>query len=95
MNNTVSISVIVPVYNAENFILSTLKNLKNQKIDQSIEFIFIDDGSTDKSLEIIKSFDLDNLKVLELSENFGPSKARNLGIKNAKGDYIYFMDADD
>jgi len=95
MKDEICISVIVPIYNSQPFILSVLKNLKSQNINHPFEVILIDDGSTDKSLEVINNFNLPNLKVLKLNSNYGPSKARNFGIQNAKGEYIYFMDVDD
>ncbi len=95
MNNEICISIIVPVYNSQKYILSTLENLKKLEFKNQFEIILIDDGSSDRTLEIIDNFKLERLTVLKLQSNFGPSTARNLGLKHAKGEYIYFMDADD
>ena len=95
MNNEICISIIVPVYNSQKYILSTLENLKKLEFKNQFEIILIDDGSSDRTLEIIDNFKLERLTVLKLHSNFGPSTARNLGLKHARGEYIYFMDADD
>ena len=95
MNNEICISIIVPVYNSQKYILSTLENLKKLEFKNQFEIILIDDGSLDRTLEIIDNFKLERLTVLKLHSNFGPSTARNLGLKHARGEYIYFMDADD
>jgi len=95
VNNDIKISVIIPVYNSQSFLHSTIKNLKDQSIKSKFEIIFIDDGSTDKSTEIIESYKLKNIKLIKLNSNSGPSRARNEGLKHAKGEYIFFFDADD
>lgn len=89
------VTVIVPVYNAECYLEKCIESLLAQTID-SIEVVLIDDGSSDRSGEICDKYDekYDNIKVLHI-ENSGPSKARNLGIKIARGEYIGFADADD
>ena len=91
-NNEV-ISIIVPVYNAHNYIKETVNSVLNQTYSE-FELILIDDGSTDDSIEIIKAFD-DKRIVLLQNDKKGAYAARNFGIKNAKGRYIAFLDADD
>lgn len=95
MQKKIDISVIIPVYNGESFIKKCLNNLLEQKNIQNYEIIIADDASNDNSLSIIRSFNLSNLKIFSLSLNRGPSAARNLGIKNSSGEYVYFFDVDD
>lgn len=89
------VSIIVPVYNAEDNIKRCLESLINQTYE-NIEIITVNDGSKDNSLQIIQDIALsDNrIKVFDKS-NGGVSSARNLGIKNAGGKYLMFVDADD
>ena len=94
--DNLKVSVIVPVYNASQYIGRTLDSIIAQDFD-SFEIIVIDDGSTDDSLEIINQC-LDGCemphKVIH-QENAGVSVARNVGIEESKGDYLAFVDADD
>lgn len=89
------ISVIVPVYNAANYIAKCIQSVQNQTFS-SWELILIDDGSQDNSLDIIRRFAIedDRIKVIH-QENSGAGMARNNGIENARGDYIVFLDSDD
>ncbi|WP_276877106.1 glycosyltransferase family 2 protein [Chryseobacterium joostei] len=90
------ISIIVPVYNVENYLTKCLDSLVNQSY-RNIEVLVVDDGSKDKSAEIIKSFALkypEKIKAFT-KENGGLSDARNFGIERATGDYIGFVDSDD
>ena len=95
MVNPIKISVIIPVYNGEPYIKKCLDVLMKQDFDELYEIIIVDDASTDKSKEIIKKFKLPNLKLYSLSSNSGQSAARNLGLRKALGEYIYFQDVDD
>ncbi len=89
------ISVIIPVYNAEKYITQCIESLLNQTL-QECEFIFINDGSTDKSIQIIEKYQkLDDRIILLSQENQGVSIARNKGLQVANGEYIGFVDADD
>ncbi len=99
MNNII-LSIIIPCYNCENYIEKTLMSLRNginKEINNKIEIIFIDDGSTDNSLNIVYSFaektDL-NINVVK-QKNKGVSQARNYGLSLANGKYIFFLDSDD
>ncbi len=85
------ISVIIPVYNGEQFIEKTIQNVLNQNYS-SIELIVVDDGSTDSTANILKK--QKNILYLYQS-NKGPSSARNLGLQHAKGEFIIFLDSDD
>ena len=87
------ISIIIPLYNAENYIHKNIISILNQSYN-NFELIVVNDSSTDKSLNIVKSFDDERIK-LYTKINEGTSKARNYGLKYAKGDYILFIDADD
>lgn len=90
MSNLPLISVIVPVYNAEKTIKKCLEQLTNQTYTNT-EVIVIDDGSTDKSASICEEF---NVTLLS-QPHLGAGVARNLGIKNSSGKYLFFADADD
>lgn len=91
----VKVSVIIPVYNCEKYLGDCIESLINQTL-QECEFIFVNDGSKDKSEEIIKKYaDKDERIILINQKNSGVSVARNVGIKKAVGEYIGFVDADD
>lgn len=92
----VKVSVIVPVYNAQSHIENTVKCLLKQTLSD-IEFIFVNDGSSDGSLEILNKYKERNPeKIIVINqENKGPGGARNSGILAAKGEYIGFVDSDD
>ena len=94
-NNTPDISVIIPFYNVEEYIGECLDSVIAQE-GVKTELILVDDGSTDGSAEIVKSFMRrhDNISLYH-EYGKGPSAARNLGVKYAKGRYIAFLDADD
>ena len=89
------ISVIVPVYNAENTIEKTVDSLQQQEYT-SIEIILVNDGSTDSSKEICENLQkrITGLAVYSI-KNSGPSAARQYGLDRAKGKYVVFCDADD
>jgi len=90
------ISVIVPVYNSEAYLEKCLNSIVNQTYP-NLEIIIINDCSTDNSGEICKKFqhEYGNIKYFELEENRGVSHARNLGLENASGPLIGFVDSDD
>lgn len=89
------VSVIVPVYNAEKYLDKTIDSILSQ-IYTNLEVILFDDGSKDKSLEICNNYkEKDNRVKVFHKENGGVSSARNLGLDNAKGDYVCFCDSDD
>lgn len=91
----VKISVIMPVYNAEEYICKAIESVQFQSLKE-LEIICINDGSEDNSLQIIENYrKKDNRIVCESTENQGAGKARNLGISLAKGKYIFFLDPDD
>jgi len=89
------VSVIMPVFNGAEFLERSVNSLLKQTLDD-VEIVFIDDGSTDNSLEIIRNYEKEYDFVTVLTqENSGSGKARNYGINEAKGEYIAFLDADD
>lgn len=87
------ISVIMSVYNGEKYLREAIDSILNQTFTH-FEFIIVNDGSTDKSLNIIKSYNGSRI-ILVQQENKGLAAALNEGIKIAKGKYIAMMDADD
>ena len=90
------VSVIVPVYNAEDFMCETLDSILAQTY-KNIEIICIDDMSKDSSRLIIEDYasKYENIRPIFLEENGGVSNARNVGIANARGRYVAFLDSDD
>lgn len=95
-----TVSIIIPVYNASNFMDKCLDSLSKQTLD-NLEFIFIDDHSTDDSVDKLKHFiqttfsDKSNIQLILHSENKGSATARNTGLSVAKGKYVAFIDIDD
>ena len=90
------ISVVVPVYNVENYIRNCLDAIAAQTYP-NLEIIVVDDASTDKSGKICEAYALQEprLRVVHFSRNRGPSAARNEGIRLADGQFVSFVDADD
>ena len=89
------ISIIVPVYNTERYIKSCVESIISQSFED-FELIFVDDGSSDNSYNIIDSFVVKDQRIkLVHQNNAGVSAARNSGLKHAKGDYVVFIDSDD
>lgn len=93
--NSVQVSVIIPVYNTEKYLNKCLDSILNQSL-KNIEIICINDGSTDSSLEILKNYQImdDRIKIIN-KNNEGQGIARNIGINEAIGEYISFVDSDD
>lgn len=91
-----AVSTITPVYNAEEYIDECISSLRQQTL-KSVEIIFINDASTDHSLDIIKRHVAEDgrVKLIDLPKNIGQGFARNQGIDRAVGDYVLFVDADD
>lgn len=94
------LSIIIPVYNAEKTIQRTLESLNHIKNEHQldVEVVFVNDGSTDDSREIIEKYVKENIlfkTVLLNQKNSGTSCARNSGLKVSKGEWIFFLDADD
>lgn len=91
----VKVSVIIPVYNVEKYLEECLESVVNQTLSD-IEIICIDDGSADKSFEILQQYaEKDSRIKIFKQENQGAAAARNNGLDKAIGDYLYFLDSDD
>lgn len=95
MNNNLKTSIIIPVYNGAKYLERCLQSITIQTLE-GIEIIIVNDGSTDETEAICKSFALFDERVVIINQNNkGLSSARNTGLDIAKGDYIGFVDADD
>ena len=96
MKNKPLISIIIPVFQAEEFIEKTINNLEKQTYP-NIEIICIDDGSTDNSYGkcVLLASKYNNVRIFKNNENKGQEYTRNFGIRNALGTYFTFVDADD
>lgn len=93
--STQLISIIVPLYNQEQFITTCLKSILHQSYPH-LEVIVINDGSTDSSQDVVEKFAADDERIVLINqENKGVSAARNAGLERATGDFIMFVDADD
>lgn len=89
------VSIIIPVYNVEEFIFKTVKSVMNQDY-KDIEIILVDDGSPDNSAKIIDELaKRDDRIVCVHKDNGGVSSARNVGLRMASGEYVTFIDGDD
>lgn len=91
---SVFFSIIIPLYNKEKYVLGALQSVLNQTFED-YEVIVVEDASIDKSLDVILTVQSEKVRVIQHDSNKGLSAARNTGIKNAKSDYIAFLDADD
>lgn len=88
-----TVSVIVPVYNVERYVAATIASVLAQTYED-FELLLVDDGSTDRSVEIIGGFDDPRMRLIR-QRNRGLAGARNTGIRNAQGRYLAFLDSDD
>ena len=100
MDNSLLISVLIPIYNVEKYISRCLESVFSQTY-RKIEYIFVDDNSPDESVAILKDMILkyqinkDRYKIIRHNNNLGIAITRSDCINNAKGDYVYFVDSDD
>ncbi len=89
------VSIVIPVYNSEEYLAKTLESLLKQT-HENLEIICVNDGSKDNSLAVINRFASNDARIVVIDkENGGPSRARNIGIQRATGDYLFFVDSDD
>lgn len=100
MENKISVSIILPTYNVQNYIKRCLVSISKQTYSGPIECLIIDDCGTDKSISIVREFIKTyrgsiSFQIISLEKNSGLSAARNVGILQSKGDYLYFLDSDD
>jgi glycosyltransferase involved in cell wall biosynthesis len=97
MSDDIDVSFVMTVYNKEYYLPSVLKALLNQTSVKNPEYIFVDDNSTDKSVEIIKNATkgVKNVTIIVNKENLGISPNTNKAIKEAKGEYVRLLDSDD
>lgn len=94
------VSIVIPVYNAQAFIIDCLNSVSVQTFKGGIECILVDDCGIDDSVKIIEQYIADykgdvQFKLLHQEKNQGPSAARNRGVREASGEYVFFLDADD
>ena len=87
------ISVIVNVFNGEKYIKKCLDSIINQTY-KDLEILIIDDGSIDSTLSICKKYKDKRIRIIS-GKNIGISLSRNIGLDNARGDYLFFVDSDD
>jgi len=93
--NNIKVSIIVPVYNSEQYLSKCLDSLLRQTLKE-IEVICINDGSTDSSLDILKDYAKQDSRIKIINQkNLKQGKARNIGVENASGEFIGFLDSDD
>jgi len=98
MSPTIQISIIVPVFDVENYLAECLQSIMRQQFEHRYEVILIDDFSTDGSLAVCRQFEQENpdcIRLLINDENRGVSITRNRGLEVATGDYFMFVDPDD
>lgn len=93
--STIKVSLIIPFFNAANYISACIQSVFNQSLDD-IEIIFVNDGSTDAGVEILTNYSKNDQRIKIIHQlNQGVSAARNIGLANARGEWIAFADADD
>lgn len=99
MNNGLpKVSVIIPCYNCEKWIVKCIDSIVNQDYKGQIEIVCVDDCSQDNTVQIIKNYKNSghsNITILENKENMGPGNSRNIGIQHSTGQWIAFCDSDD
>ena len=94
MSESLPISIVMPVYNGEKFLREAIDSILGQTFSD-FEFIIVDDGSTDNSRDVIRSYTDPRIRMVENKRNLGVSASRNKGMKMSRGKYIAMMDADD
>lgn len=95
MAEEIQVSVVMPVYNGENYIRQAVESVKKQQA-VSWELFIIDDCSTDGTARILKEYECDSrIRLIQNKKNSGVAESRNIGIRLARGTYVAFLDADD
>jgi glycosyltransferase involved in cell wall biosynthesis len=87
-------SIVIPVYNRVKLVPKAIESVLNQSVSH-FELILVDDASTDETIQVIRAIKDPRIKLIELTENGGNAKARNVGWKAAKGEWIVYLDSDD
>jgi glycosyltransferase involved in cell wall biosynthesis len=96
MDHKVDVSVIVAMYNSESCIATAIQSvLQQESHGLQLEIIVVDDGSTDRSAEVVRQIKSDKITLFELGKNQGQALARNEGLRQARGEWIQFLDSDD
>lgn len=96
MNNKIDISVIIPLYNSEKYIKNTVQSIvKQENHGLHYEIIIVDDCSVDNSINVVRSLNCPNIRLIALEKNGGTANARNVGLEAASGEWIQFLDSDD
>lgn len=94
-NSEILVSIIIPIFNTQEFLSECLDSIIHQSY-QYLDIILIDDGSTDNCLQICQNYQMDDQRIRVFTQaNHGLSHARNVGIANSEGEYLYFTDSDD
>jgi len=93
-NENIKVTVLLPVYNAEKYIAEAVNSVLNQTFEE-FELLILNDGSTDKSVEILRSIEDERITIINNPKNLGLIATLNRGLEKAKGKYIARMDADD
>lgn len=93
------VSVIIPLYNVENYVVKSLKSAFSQTYSD-IEYLLIDDCSSDHTMQVVEEYVSvhlrgDSVRIIHHDENCRLSVARNTGLKHANGEFVFFMDSDD
>ena len=90
------LSIIIPAYNAATFIEKPLKTVIAQAKNKKIEIIVVDDGSTDSTSDVVRKYSDKYSFVRSIrTTNYGPAAARNIGLDEARGTYVWYIDSDD
>lgn len=97
MDKSIKISIIIPIFNCDKYLIDCLNSILNQSLDlEEFEVIMVNDGSNDNSQTIINEFEKNYKNFVSINQtHLGVGKSRNKGLSLASGDYVYFMDADD
>ena len=95
IDETLDLSIVIPVYNYADILEDNIKSILNQKTDYRFEAIFVDDGSTDGAQDILRKYENHPNVKLIFQQNGGIGVARNTGVNNANGKYLMFVDCDD
>jgi glycosyltransferase involved in cell wall biosynthesis len=94
MSDPIRVSVVIPVHNAERYLEMTLRSALSSDLGE-LEIVVVDDGSTDRSADIVRQIGDPRIILIQLPASGGPARPRNVGIARARAAYVAFLDADD